>query len=166
LNFEERPDYEYLYSLLETIFDEYEYEYDFRYDWVLTQENNFDEDEKDVNDELINSNKNHELNKIQTNKKLEINKNNSYNSGGDFFNKINKSPQKVRESIKNTGIFSNVKTGINNFNNNINKINCKISNEDLIKKENLINIDNNNIDVDSDKDTEEYIPKNLDYGKN
>jgi len=37
LQFEETPDYEYLYRLIQTIFKENEYEWDYKYDWMTSQ---------------------------------------------------------------------------------------------------------------------------------
>jgi hypothetical protein len=34
LQFEEKPDYNYLRTLLKTVFDRYSYEWDFKYDWL------------------------------------------------------------------------------------------------------------------------------------
>lgn len=49
----------------------------------------------------------------------------------------------------------------NNFSNNINNNKSNLINADTIIHNNF----NNDLDdVDSDKDTEEYVPQNLDYG--
>jgi casein kinase 1 epsilon len=52
LQFDEKPDYSYLKSLLKSIFERYNYDYDYMYDWLTINEKkkgstnaDFDEDE-------------------------------------------------------------------------------------------------------------------------
>lgn len=57
MQFEEKPDYSYLKSLLKTIFERYNYEYDYKYDWDITimekkhEEHNDDESLPEIADE-------------------------------------------------------------------------------------------------------------------
>lgn len=39
LQFEEEPDYKYIRSLLEEVFNRYSFEYDFNFDWSLRNKN-------------------------------------------------------------------------------------------------------------------------------
>jgi serine/threonine protein kinase len=46
LQFEEKPDYSYLKSLLKSVFERYGFDYDYQYDWLITnKENKTDDDE-------------------------------------------------------------------------------------------------------------------------
>ena len=40
LQFEDKPDYNYIRTLLKSIFDKFSYEYDFMYDWYLLKKQN------------------------------------------------------------------------------------------------------------------------------
>ena len=46
LQFEDKPDYNYIRSLFKTVFDKFNYEYDFQYDWNLIFKNKEDEENK------------------------------------------------------------------------------------------------------------------------
>ena len=53
LQFEEKPDYNYLRSLLKSIFEKYNYEYDFKYDWTLIKKPELDEETKEETNDSI-----------------------------------------------------------------------------------------------------------------
>jgi len=60
LQFEEKPDYNYIRSLLKNVFDKFSYEYDFKYDWNLLKkslegEEKTSECNKDTRDETSNN---------------------------------------------------------------------------------------------------------------
>lgn len=71
LQFEEKPDYNYLRNLLKNVFEKYEYEYDFKFDWGLKKiesEDKTQECEKYNNQVTFNMNNKADLD-ININKK-------------------------------------------------------------------------------------------------
>lgn len=53
LQFEEKPDYNYLRSLFKSIFEKFNFEYDFKYDWTLIKKTEVEEETKEeTNDSM------------------------------------------------------------------------------------------------------------------
>ena len=57
MQFEERPDYSYLKSLLKNVFDRFNYEYDYVYDWEYISKTKTIEDEDESLPEIAEENK-------------------------------------------------------------------------------------------------------------
>jgi casein kinase I family protein HRR25 len=53
LQFEEKPDYNYLRSLFKIIFDKFNYQYDFKYDWILIKKPEEDEETNETTNDSM-----------------------------------------------------------------------------------------------------------------
>ena len=53
LQFEEKPDYNYVRSLLKTIFEKNAYEYDFKFDWNLIKKPEDEEETKEATNDSL-----------------------------------------------------------------------------------------------------------------